>query len=299
MQGVLIANPDVFTVKITEDMDFLVLGCDGIFDQLSNKEVVESVWMSTKEKGSFNQHCCMAVDMIMKSSLVRKTLDNVTVVFLAFENFEKAVTKHQIMNHNEIEMTEKSNKENLEIVNSAIQRSFSKKLILQEKKIEKNQKQNLNEKKEKGDLEENLTLNPKNSDGEKIHYSMNNFRIVSSKNIFKNMEQNISKIYNIPKKLHLVEKKIFYYNRNENKGNIKLNNYQFDKIELSEEIYKMSKHLTNDRIPTANGRNINTQSDIFHSRSQNRFKSKNEKMKNRNSNYEISKMIQHNDRLIK
>ena len=65
MQGVLIANPDVFTVKITEDMDFLVLGCDGIFDQLSNKEVVESVWMSTKEKGSFNQHCGMAVDMIM------------------------------------------------------------------------------------------------------------------------------------------------------------------------------------------------------------------------------------------
>lgn len=33
----------------------------------------------------------MAVDLIMKSSLVRKTLDNITVLFVAFENFQNYV----------------------------------------------------------------------------------------------------------------------------------------------------------------------------------------------------------------
>ncbi len=35
----------------------------------------------------------MGVDLIMKSSLVRKTLDNITVLFVGFENFENFINK--------------------------------------------------------------------------------------------------------------------------------------------------------------------------------------------------------------
>jgi hypothetical protein len=35
----------------------------------------------------------MGVDLIMKSSLVRKTLDNITVLFIGFENFENFINK--------------------------------------------------------------------------------------------------------------------------------------------------------------------------------------------------------------
>ncbi len=49
MPNVLISTPDIKSVKLTEDIDFIVLGCDGIFDQMSNEEVVESVWITNRE----------------------------------------------------------------------------------------------------------------------------------------------------------------------------------------------------------------------------------------------------------
>ena len=64
---------------------------DGIYDQLSNKEVVDCVWMTFKDISlakNLHLQCGMAIDLIIKTSLVRRTLDNVTVVLIGFQNFE-------------------------------------------------------------------------------------------------------------------------------------------------------------------------------------------------------------------
>lgn len=37
---VLIATPEIKAFKIKSEHDFIVLGCDGIFDRLSNRESV-------------------------------------------------------------------------------------------------------------------------------------------------------------------------------------------------------------------------------------------------------------------
>ena len=90
--GVIIATPDIRSFKITDDSDFLVLGCDGIFDQISNIEILDCVWMTMSETtrtNNINTQCALGADMIMKSSLVRRTLDNVTIALIAFQNFEK------------------------------------------------------------------------------------------------------------------------------------------------------------------------------------------------------------------
>ena len=41
--------PDVYSFQITKHHDFIVLGCDGIFDKLSNEDVSSCVWSSAKE----------------------------------------------------------------------------------------------------------------------------------------------------------------------------------------------------------------------------------------------------------
>ncbi len=90
--GVIVATPEIRSFKITNDTDFLVLGCDGIFDQISNKEILDCVWMTMSESTrtkNINTQCALGADMIMKSSLVRRTLDNVTIAIIAFQNFEK------------------------------------------------------------------------------------------------------------------------------------------------------------------------------------------------------------------
>lgn len=71
----------------------LILG-DGIFDQLNNEEVASGVWLTTKEKDpnrTIHSQCGIGVDMIIKSALARRTLDNVTCVIVAFGNFDKVL----------------------------------------------------------------------------------------------------------------------------------------------------------------------------------------------------------------
>ena len=65
---------------------------DGIFDQLSNEDIVKCVWMMAAEEErskSIHEVCGISIDMIIKSALSRKSLDNVTCAIIAFENFER------------------------------------------------------------------------------------------------------------------------------------------------------------------------------------------------------------------
>lgn len=43
---VLIAEPDVTAFRIRNNYDFIVLACDGIYDKLSNLDVIHLAWQS-------------------------------------------------------------------------------------------------------------------------------------------------------------------------------------------------------------------------------------------------------------
>jgi len=95
---VLIAEPEIFSYNLDkDDIDFLILGCDGIFDQNSSDDVLNCAWMILKEeqnvlvKNTKNLHekSELIVDLIMKSSLARKSFDNVSCVFIALKDFGK------------------------------------------------------------------------------------------------------------------------------------------------------------------------------------------------------------------
>jgi len=45
------ANPDVYEFDLTDDIDFIILGCDGIWEQKSNEEMIEYVY-SHMNKGA-------------------------------------------------------------------------------------------------------------------------------------------------------------------------------------------------------------------------------------------------------
>lgn len=44
--NVVVCKPDIQSFKITKDHDFIILGCDGIFDKLNNDDVSACVWNS-------------------------------------------------------------------------------------------------------------------------------------------------------------------------------------------------------------------------------------------------------------
>ena len=45
----MIAVPDIKEFTIDDKMDFLLLGCDGIFDKISNAEVIKQSFIAAKK----------------------------------------------------------------------------------------------------------------------------------------------------------------------------------------------------------------------------------------------------------
>jgi protein phosphatase 2C family protein 2/3 len=79
----VIADPDIQEFLITKSHDFIILGCDGIFDKMTSEECVKCTWNScnlegqsqeTKEsKKASNVHnqCGLCVETVLKNSLYR------------------------------------------------------------------------------------------------------------------------------------------------------------------------------------------------------------------------------------
>ena len=87
---VVIATPELKSFRIQGDHDFIIIGSDGIFDKMSNRECVECGWNSAKDENpnSIHQLSGAVAECILKNSLMRRSLDNVTVVTIAFKNFK-------------------------------------------------------------------------------------------------------------------------------------------------------------------------------------------------------------------
>lgn len=87
----IIGVPEVHEIDLTGDHDFIVMACDGIYDVLSNEEVVKGVWESlqkhTKSKG-LKEACRIASEYVMKMSFDKRSMDNVTVIIVAFQREE-------------------------------------------------------------------------------------------------------------------------------------------------------------------------------------------------------------------
>lgn len=106
--NVIIWEPDIFVYDLNKtNIDFFIMGCDGIFDQISNEEIMDCAWMILNnnttninenndlsyeynfENCNIHEKCGLIVDFIVKASMARKSFDNVTCLMIAFDDFIK------------------------------------------------------------------------------------------------------------------------------------------------------------------------------------------------------------------
>jgi len=110
---VIIPNPDIFCYDLNKDnIDFIILGCDGIYDQISSNEILDLAWMIFNNKeinnnSTIHDKCGIIVDFILKASMARKSFDNVTCVIIALKDYRskynlKEEVKNNIINDNNI-----------------------------------------------------------------------------------------------------------------------------------------------------------------------------------------------------
>ena len=100
-EGVVIAKPEIsqFTIQPYYH-DFIMLGCDGIFDRMTNERVLDIMWNTINIKkrnetlqkslfpGSIHRLSASITDAVIREAAVKQSLDNLTVVVLSFKNLE-------------------------------------------------------------------------------------------------------------------------------------------------------------------------------------------------------------------
>lgn len=68
----------------------MIIGCDGVFDYLENETILKMIW-KFKRKGNIindiHKYSGNIADSVIKYSMKKLTADNVTVIFIAFQNF--------------------------------------------------------------------------------------------------------------------------------------------------------------------------------------------------------------------
>lgn len=90
--NVIISRPSIISYEITSGSDFIILGSDGIFEQMTNKEMIDAVWLIKKNSHSYSK----CVDMIIKTSLARNAIDNLTAVIIDLKQKDILTTKDSI-----------------------------------------------------------------------------------------------------------------------------------------------------------------------------------------------------------
>jgi len=94
--NVVIADPEIQMIQLNDQTDFIVLGCDGIYDRLENQDVSDNVWATTGQKGlDIHEQSAIGVEAVMMDSLIKQTYDNITVVLLAFNGLKEAIETTQ------------------------------------------------------------------------------------------------------------------------------------------------------------------------------------------------------------
>jgi serine/threonine protein phosphatase PrpC len=86
-----------------QDLDFIVMGSDGIFDKLTSKQVSDAFWeearRTTLESGAPNcpfdvvsESCGRGIDRILNYAMETESMDNISAVVLSYNNFQDTLS---------------------------------------------------------------------------------------------------------------------------------------------------------------------------------------------------------------
>lgn len=87
--NVVIVEPEIFEVPVDNSADFILLGCDGLFDRFTSEELVAKVWENSSSKvwkGNYHEVAAEIVEGIFADTFQRKAWDNITVILICFKN---------------------------------------------------------------------------------------------------------------------------------------------------------------------------------------------------------------------
>lgn len=104
--GVISSTPDILSFKYKSNFDFIVMGSGSIFDKLSNKQIGELVFDAIKQaiikRLTFEEALEKVVVNLMREAILQGTKDNISIIFLCFDNLKELYETRNIIQASDI-----------------------------------------------------------------------------------------------------------------------------------------------------------------------------------------------------
>ena len=100
-ERVIISTPEITKFKIDENkFDFLLMGCDGIFDKSDNVDIIDNIFHSLDENEcDLHVTSGKCADSVIKFALNNNSQDNLSAIIISFSPFENFINKNKTL-HN-------------------------------------------------------------------------------------------------------------------------------------------------------------------------------------------------------
>ena len=89
--NVIISIPEIKYFDNTDKNDFILIFCDGIYEKLKNKDIIDCVWKEiTKKKfGDIHNMAGYSIERLINKCISLDSTDNLTVIMICLKNYEK------------------------------------------------------------------------------------------------------------------------------------------------------------------------------------------------------------------
>jgi serine/threonine protein phosphatase PrpC len=88
---ILTAEPEIHRVSLSPDVEYLVVGSDGLYEQFSNEEVISYI-----KTGLLSQNLETVVKELVEEAIDRGVDDNITIIVVKFEKAFKKLLKKRV-----------------------------------------------------------------------------------------------------------------------------------------------------------------------------------------------------------
>jgi serine/threonine protein phosphatase PrpC len=94
-EGILISEPEIFILDLTNnEYDFIVMGSEGLFNNLNNKDVIEGCWfiiknMRKERKNDIHLLSSDICNFLIKYAIEKGSEDNISCIFIGLNGFDK------------------------------------------------------------------------------------------------------------------------------------------------------------------------------------------------------------------
>jgi protein phosphatase 2C family protein 2/3 len=85
--NVIIALPEIKYFDINSNSDFIVIGCDGVFEKMKNKEIVDFIWKNSEaiKPKDIHHMSGILVEKLVNETMNKKSTDNITTILICLK----------------------------------------------------------------------------------------------------------------------------------------------------------------------------------------------------------------------